>query len=126
MRGTFLTLRVAKSAGTLAILLALIVPSARAAETPAQSPPAPGTAAAAKKDGSRTVQRQKQLAEEKELLRLFADTLEQVKLKYVDSGVSDRQLIEAAIRGMISELDPYSSYIPPEDLEQFRRGVTRR
>lgn len=74
---------------------------------------------------SKTEERRKKLAEEKALLRLFADTLEQVKSKYVEADVSERELIEAAIRGMISELDPYSNYIPPEELEQFRRGVER-
>jgi carboxyl-terminal processing protease len=31
--------------------------------------------------------------------------------------------MEAAIRGMIEELDQYSNYIPPEEIEQFRTGV---
>jgi carboxyl-terminal processing protease len=70
-------------------------------------------------------QRRKKLAEEKELLRLFADTLEQVKSKYVDSDVSDRELIEAAIRGMISKLDPYSNYIAPNELNRFLKGIQR-
>lgn len=74
---------------------------------------------------SRVEQQAKDLSEEKELIQLFADTLEQVKSKYVGTDVSDRDLIEAAIRGMISRLDPYSNYIPPEDLAQFRRGVER-
>ncbi len=65
------------------------------------------------------------LADEKELIRLFADTLEQVKSKYVESDVTERELIEAAIRGMISKLDPYSNYIPPQELDQFRKGVER-
>ena len=70
-------------------------------------------------------ERQKELAEEKELIRLFADTLEQVRSKYVESDVSERELIEAAIQGMISRLDPYSNYIPPQELEAFRKGVER-
>ncbi len=65
------------------------------------------------------------LADERELIRLFADTLEQVRDKYVESNVTDRELIEAAIQGMISRLDPYSNYIPPEELDQFRKGVER-
>ncbi len=70
-------------------------------------------------------QRRKQLDEEKKLIRLFADTLEQVKSKYVKANVSERELIEAAIQGMISRLDPYSNYIPPQDLDQFRKGIDR-
>ena len=67
-------------------------------------------------------QRLKELEDEKQLIRLFADTLEQVKSKYVESNVSDRELIEAAIQGMISRLDPYSNYIPPQELD----GVSQR
>ncbi|MHB8973557.1 MAG: S41 family peptidase [Pirellulaceae bacterium] len=65
------------------------------------------------------------LAEERELIRLLADTLEQVHANYVDSKISERELIEAAIHGMISKLDPYSDYIAPQDLDQFRKGVER-
>ena len=57
-----------------------------------------------------------------ELLRLLADTLDQVERNYVKE-VSRRELVEAAIEGVISKLDQYSNYIPPEDLERFRTGV---
>lgn len=70
-------------------------------------------------------ERLKELEQEKQLIRLFADTLEQVKSKYVEADVSDRELIEAAIQGMISKLDPYSNYIPPQELDEFRKGVER-
>lgn len=57
-----------------------------------------------------------------ELIQLFADTLDQVDRNYV-KGIDRRELMEAAIRGVISKLDPYSNYIPPEDLDQFKTGV---
>ncbi|MCH5377458.1 MAG: S41 family peptidase, partial [Planctomycetes bacterium] len=57
-----------------------------------------------------------------ELFKLFADTLDQVERNYVKE-VDRRQLVEAAIRGMLSELDQYSGYIPPAQLERFRTGV---
>ncbi len=57
-----------------------------------------------------------------ELLKLFADTLDQVERNYVQP-VSRRELMEAAIQGVLGKLDPYSNYIPPEELEQFRTGV---
>ena len=66
-----------------------------------------------------------QLAEERELIRLLADTLEQVRANYVDSQVTERELVEAAIQGMMSKLDPYSDYIAPTELDQFRKGVER-
>ena len=57
-----------------------------------------------------------------ELLRLLADTLDQVERNYVKE-VTRRELVEAAIEGVISKLDQYSNYIPPEDLDRFRSGV---
>lgn len=57
-----------------------------------------------------------------ELLKLFADTLDQVERNYVQQ-VSRRELMEAAIRGLLGKLDQYSNYIPPDELEQFRTGV---
>lgn len=60
--------------------------------------------------------------EEYELLRLFADTFDQVDRNYV-KDVNRRELMEGAIRGMLSKLDPYSSYISPDDMDRFRTGV---
>ena len=57
-----------------------------------------------------------------ELLRLFADTLDQVDRNYVNK-VSRRELIEAAINGMVSKLDQYSDYIPPEEIDRFKGSV---
>ncbi len=62
-----------------------------------------------------------QLAEERELIRLFADTLEQIRAHYVDARVGDRELIEAAIQGMMQKLDPYSDYIDPTHIDQFQK-----
>ncbi|MBC7818367.1 MAG: hypothetical protein IAG10_15885, partial [Planctomycetaceae bacterium] len=53
--------------------------------------------------------------EDYELMRLFADTFEQIERNYV-KDVDRRQLIQAAIRGMVTQLDPYSNYISPEEL----------
>lgn len=57
-----------------------------------------------------------------ELLRLFADTLDQVERNYVND-ISKRELMEAAIRGMLGKLDQHSNYIPPEDMERFKVEV---
>ncbi len=56
------------------------------------------------------------------LLKLFADTLDQVDRNYV-KDVSRRELMEAAIRGMLTKLDQYSNYIPPQDIRQFKSSV---
>ena len=56
------------------------------------------------------------------MLELFADTLDQVERNYV-KDVTRRQLMEAAIRGMLRELDPYSNFIPPKQLDRFKVEV---
>jgi carboxyl-terminal processing protease len=43
-------------------------------------------------------------------LNLFAEVFERVRQDYVES-VSDDQLVEAAISGMLTSLDPHSSYL---------------
>lgn len=57
-----------------------------------------------------------------EQLRLFIDTLDQIDRNYVND-ISRRELMEAAIRGMLQKLDQYSNYIPPSDMERFRGSV---
>ncbi len=57
-----------------------------------------------------------------ELYKSFADAVDQVERNYV-KDVSRRELIEAAIRGMLSKLDPYSNYISPEDIDRFKTSV---
>lgn len=45
-----------------------------------------------------------------ELLNLFGDVFERVRSDFVDEA-SDEQLIEAAINGMLTSLDPHSGYL---------------
>ncbi len=49
-------------------------------------------------------------------LKLFGDVFERVKRDYVEE-VSDGELVEAAIQGMLSSLDPHSGYL---DAERYR------
>ncbi len=56
------------------------------------------------------------------LMKLFVDTFVQIEENYVHE-VDKRRLIEGAIRGMLSELDPYSDYISPEQLSFFSQQV---
>jgi len=48
-----------------------------------------------------------------EYLNLFGDVFERVRRDYVEE-VSDKQLIEAAISGMLQSLDPHSAYLDKE------------
>jgi carboxyl-terminal processing protease len=57
-------------------------------------------------------------------LDLFGDVFEQVRSKYVDT-VDDAELMEAAIDGMLSSLDPHTSYLNAEafsDMEVSTSG----
>lgn len=51
--------------------------------------------------------------------RLLAEVLEHVRTEYVED-VSDKQLIEAAIRGMMADLDPHSTYLDREKFNEVR------
>ena len=52
-------------------------------------------------------------------LDLFGDIFERVRGAYVED-VDDQKLIEAAIEGMLTSLDPHSAYLPPEGFEDMR------
>ena len=52
-------------------------------------------------------------------LNLFGDVFERVRSDYVEE-VSDKELIESAIAGMLSSLDPHSSYLNRESFEDMR------
>jgi carboxyl-terminal processing protease len=57
-----------------------------------------------------------------ELMKVFVDTFEQIERNYV-KDVDRRELMEAAIQGMLGKLDQYSSYISPDELKRFTRIV---
>ena len=54
-----------------------------------------------------------------EQLDLFGDIFERIRGQYVEQ-VDAGELIEAAINGMLSSLDPHSSYLSPEDAADMR------
>lgn len=54
-----------------------------------------------------------------ELLNLFGDVFERVKADYVED-VSDTQLVESAINGMLTALDPHSGYMNQKSFEDMQ------
>lgn len=54
-----------------------------------------------------------------EQLDLFGDIFERIRAQYVEE-VDEAALIEAAIDGMLTSLDPHSSYLSPEDAADMR------
>jgi carboxyl-terminal processing protease len=54
-----------------------------------------------------------------EQLDLFGDIFERIRAQYVEE-VDEGELIEAAINGMLTSLDPHSSYLAPDDAADMR------
>src|SRR6187399_603413 len=52
-------------------------------------------------------------------LDLFGDAFERVRANYVRE-VDDSELINAAINGMVSSLDPHSSYMDPKEFADMQ------
>lgn len=46
--------------------------------------------------------------------------------KYYVTEVEEEELVSGAINGMLHELDPYSEYIPPGELEEFNEQTSGR
>jgi carboxyl-terminal processing protease len=90
----------------LACLGALLAPAAALAQSGEQ---------AADDDAQGLTQAQLTLDD----LRTFTDVFNQIRRNYVE-GAEDKKLLESAIRGMLSELDPHSSYISGEAYRDIR------
>lgn len=56
-------------------------------------------------------------------LQAFTDVFSRIKSDYVEE-VDDKKLLEDAIRGMLSGLDPHSSYLDSEEFSELRIGTT--
>jgi carboxyl-terminal processing protease len=51
--------------------------------------------------------------------RLLAEVLERVRLEYVEP-VEDSALIESAVRGMVTDLDPHSQFLDSDEYEEVQ------
>jgi len=63
-------------------------------------------------------------AEAFEKLELFAEVMALVKDSYVED-IEDKELVEGALEGALSSLDPHSSYTPPVKFQEQREAVKR-
>ena len=57
-----------------------------------------------------------------EQLRTFSEVFARVKGSYVEE-VSDDELLENAVRGMLSGLDPHSAYLDADDFQKLQEGT---
>jgi len=56
-------------------------------------------------------------------LRTFAEVLDRIKAAYVEP-VSDKTLLENAIKGMLSNLDPHSAYLDPQTFRELQESTS--
>jgi len=56
-------------------------------------------------------------------LRIFANVFGRIKQDYVEP-VTDRDLLDYAIRGMLEGLDPHSAYLDEEDYKELQEGTS--
>jgi carboxyl-terminal processing protease len=97
--------RLGLSAAVAATLVWLSLPHAAAQQQPQPKPAAP--------QSTSDTYRQ---------LDLFGEVFERVRADYVEE-VTDEQLIESAINGMLSSLDPHSSYMNPKNFRDMQVQV---
>ncbi|MEM7430430.1 MAG: S41 family peptidase [Pseudomonadota bacterium] len=62
-------------------------------------------------------------AEDIEHARLFAEVMDRVKRDYVEN-IDDKELVEAAIRGMVADLDAHSQYLDADEYRDIRISTT--
>lgn len=56
-------------------------------------------------------------------LRTFAEVLDRIKTAYVEP-VDDKTLLENAIKGMLSNLDPHSAYLDPQEFQELQESTS--
>lgn len=56
-------------------------------------------------------------------LRTFAEVMDRVKAAYVEP-IDDKTLLENAIKGMLSNLDPHSAYLEPEAFAELQESTS--
>ena len=58
-----------------------------------------------------------------ENIEQFVDVFNRIKEQYVDD-VDDEVLFRSAIKGMVSGLDPHSSFLSTDDFDELKIGTT--
>lgn len=69
-------------------------------------------------EDKRTAERPTKASDTYKALNLFGDVFEQVRANYVEP-VDDKKLIEYALNGMLSNLDPHSGYMNDEETQSM-------
>jgi carboxyl-terminal processing protease len=108
---------VTSTSALLAVSLALLAPLPVLAQPPASG--APIQAAANSSSKAPNTAAAQQSAMDERALNLFSEVFERVRGQYVEK-VTDEQLVKAAINGMLTSLDPHSSFLDTEDFAEMQ------
>lgn len=122
------------SVSTLALALALLVPTGLSVaqeaqpapagqQAPAEQPVAPAAdpaapAAPAEAAAAEGQDKPRDPLEVYADLNLFGEIFDRIRAEYVDAP-DEQKLIRAAIQGMLTSLDPHSNYLPPADYKDM-------
>ncbi|HEY4202480.1 MAG TPA: S41 family peptidase [Devosiaceae bacterium] len=106
---------------TAAIALALALPSLPALSLAQDAPPAPAgvTAGADAAEAAQT----RDPSEVYSDLNLFGEVFDRIRAEYVDVP-DEKKLIRAAINGMLTSLDPHSSYLDPKGYSDMQEDTS--
>jgi len=117
----------------LAIILALLLPAGLlvAQDTPAPAPieeQAPPAEPAPSGEQPEPTPEENAAAPRDPLeiyadLNLFGEIFDRIRAEYVDPP-DEKELIRAAIQGMLTSLDPHSGYLPPADYDDMREDTS--
>lgn len=104
-----------KSILIAALLVSVSAPALSADPAPATQQSAPAQSTSANDNAAKPVDS----AETYRLLKLFGDVFERVRAQYVEP-VKDEDVIEAALNGMLTHLDPHSSYMNKDEFRDMQ------
>ncbi len=65
----------------------------------------------------------KNISDKYQLLGIFVEIMENLKSNYVDE-ISDEKLLKSAIKGMLSDLDPHSSFLDTKEFKQLTESTS--
>ena len=101
----------------LAVSLALLAPIPALAQPPSSSAPIQAAASSSTKSSPPAAAQQSSVDER--ALNLFSEVFERVRGQYVEK-VTDEQLVKAAINGMLTSLDPHSSFLDTDEFAEMQ------
>ncbi len=106
--------------GGVNALLPVVAQEEPSQEEPSPEAPVDGEAAAAELAEAPTPRTPEEIYSD---LNLFGEVFDRIRSEYVEPP-DERELIRAAIQGMLSSLDPHSGYLSPDSYDDMRRDTS--